>query len=81
MIRRFLPEQPPAAWSAEQVVEFMLEKIDEADFYILCPHNDVDRELDNKRMEWAMGDLIHNRPALSRWHPDCEEEYAAFERS
>ncbi|MEM8496693.1 MAG: SDR family NAD(P)-dependent oxidoreductase [Pseudomonadota bacterium] len=81
MIRRFVPEQPPAAWSAEQVVEFMLEKIAQEDFYILCPDNDVDRELDNKRMEWAMGDLIHNRPALSRWHPDYEEEYAAFEQN
>ncbi len=81
MIRRFLPEQPPSAWTAEQVVDFMLEKIDLGDFYILCPDNDVDRELDNKRMEWAMGDLIHNRPALSRWHPDYEEEYAAFENA
>ncbi len=81
MIRRFMPEQPPAAWSPEQVVDFMLEKINQGDFYILCPDNDVDRDLDNKRMEWAMGDLIHNRPALSRWHPDYEGEYAAFEKT
>lgn len=80
MIRKFMPEQPPAAWSADQVVGFMLEKIGQGDFYILCPDNDVDRKLDNRRMEWAMGDLIHNRPALSRWHPDYEQEYRAFEQ-
>ena len=81
MIRAFLPEQPAAAWSADQVVSFMLERIEAGDFYILCPDNDVDRALDNKRMEWAMGDLIHNRPALSRWHPEFADEYNAFEQS
>lgn len=81
MIRRFIPEQPAGAWTADQVVDFMLEKVAQGDFYILCPDNDVNRDLDNKRMEWAMGDLIHNRPALSRWHPDYAEEYNRFENS
>jgi hypothetical protein len=27
-------------------------------------------------MAWAIGDIIENRPALSRWHPDYK---AAFE--
>ena len=36
------------------------------------------REMDNRRMEWAMGDLIHNRPALSRWHPDFKDAFEAF---
>ncbi|MFK8020416.1 MAG: SDR family NAD(P)-dependent oxidoreductase [Pseudomonadales bacterium] len=78
MIRRFMPDKPPAAWTAEQVVEFMLEKIDLGDFYILCPDNDVNRDMDNRRMEWAMGDLIYNRPALSRWHEDYEDDYREF---
>jgi NAD(P)-dependent dehydrogenase (short-subunit alcohol dehydrogenase family) len=77
MIRRFLPDRPEGAWSPEQVVAFMLESIASGDFYILCPDNDVSREMDNKRMAWAMGDLIENRPPLSRWHPDFQ---AAFER-
>ena len=38
----------------------------------------VDRETDNKRMAWAMGDLIENRPALSRWHPDYAEAFDKF---
>ena len=78
MMKRFLPEKPESAWTPQQVVDFMLTSIDNGDFYILCPDNDVDRETDNKRMQWAMGDLIDNRPALSRWHPDYEEAFAQF---
>jgi hypothetical protein len=47
----------------------MLARIERGDFYILCPDNDVPRAVDEKRMAWAMGDVIENRPALSRWHP------------
>ena len=70
-------EKPPAAWTAQQVVDFMLDAIDRGDFYILCPDNDVTRPTDEKRMAWAMGDVIENRPALSRWHPDYAEAFAA----
>jgi NAD(P)-dependent dehydrogenase (short-subunit alcohol dehydrogenase family) len=78
MIRRFLPEQPAGAWSPEQVVTYMVEAIGRGDFYILCPDNDTPRDVDNKRMAWAMGDLIENRPALSRWHPDYEKAFEDF---
>ncbi|MFI4976437.1 MAG: SDR family NAD(P)-dependent oxidoreductase [Caulobacterales bacterium] len=71
-------EKPPGAWTADQVVEFMLERLAAGDFYILCPDNDVTREMDNARMEWAMGDLIQNRPPLSRWHADYKDAFAAF---
>ncbi len=47
------------------------------DFYILCPDNEVTREIDNKCIQWADDDLIRNRPPLSRWHPDQEFEEAA----
>ncbi len=69
--------KPAAAWTAEQVVDFMLESLARGDFYILCPDNDVERATDEKRMLWAIGDIVENRPALSRWHPDYKE---AFER-
>jgi NAD(P)-dependent dehydrogenase (short-subunit alcohol dehydrogenase family) len=72
------PEKPPAAWTAAQVVEFMLEGLANKDFYILCPDNDVDRATDEKRMRWASDDIIKNRPALSRWHPDYKAEFEAF---
>ena len=30
------------------------------------------------RILWAAVDLVENRPALSRWHPDYGERFAAF---
>ena len=78
MISRFIPEQPPGAWTADQTVAFMLERLSEGDFYILCPDNDVTREIDAKRIQWSADDLIRNRPALSRWHPDYKDAFEAF---
>ena len=78
MTARRMAEKPPAAWTPEQVVDFMLERMAAGDFYILCPDNDVTRQIDNARMTWAMQDLTQNRPPLSRWHPDYAEAFAAF---
>ncbi|HPG22299.1 MAG TPA: SDR family NAD(P)-dependent oxidoreductase [Amaricoccus sp.] len=71
-------EKPAGAWTPEQTVDFMLARLEAGDFYILCPDNDVPRGLDEKRIAWAAGDVIENRPALSRWHPDWAEAFAAF---
>ncbi|HEY2750379.1 SDR family NAD(P)-dependent oxidoreductase [Phenylobacterium sp.] len=78
MMTARMPEKPPAAWTPEEVVEFMLASLAKDDFYILCPDNDVTRAADEKRMAWAMGDLVENRPALSRWHPDWKDRFEAF---
>ena len=71
-------EKPPGAWTPEQTVDFMIRSLEAGDFYILCPDNDVPRRLDERRMQWAIGDIVENRPALSRWHPDYAEAFAAF---
>jgi NAD(P)-dependent dehydrogenase (short-subunit alcohol dehydrogenase family) len=71
-------EKPAAAWTAEQTVDFMIERLDAGDFYILCPDNDVPRPLDERRILWAAGDIVENRPPLSRWHPEFAEAFAAF---
>jgi len=71
-------EKPVAAWTPDQVVDFMLERLDAGDFYILCPDNDVPRALDERRILWAAGDIIENRPPLSRWHPDYAGAAKAF---
>ncbi|RUU09819.1 SDR family NAD(P)-dependent oxidoreductase [Mesorhizobium sp. M7A.T.Ca.TU.009.01.3.2] len=71
-------EKPAGAWTGELVVDFMLESLTRGDFYILCPDNEAARPLDEKRMAWAIGDIIENRPALSRWHPDHKDSFAAF---
>jgi NAD(P)-dependent dehydrogenase (short-subunit alcohol dehydrogenase family) len=70
-------EKPAGAWTPEETVDFMLKGLAAGDFYILCPDNDVTAEMDKKRIAWAAGDLIENRPALSRWHPDFKD---AFDR-
>jgi NAD(P)-dependent dehydrogenase (short-subunit alcohol dehydrogenase family) len=71
-------EKPASAWPAEQVVEFLLESLARGDFYVLCPDNAVDRATDERRIRWAADDIIRNRPALSRWHPDFEQAFARF---
>ncbi|MDH6146997.1 MULTISPECIES: SDR family NAD(P)-dependent oxidoreductase [Paraburkholderia] len=71
-------EKPAAAWTPEQTVDFMIERLGAGDFYILCPDNDVPRSLDERRILWAAGDIVENRPALSRWHPDYEQAFAAY---
>ena len=71
-------ERPAGAWTPEQTVDFMLARLEAGDFYILCPDNDVPRALDERRILWAAGDVVENRPALSRWHPDHAAAFAAL---
>ena len=78
MIARFIPQKPPGAWTPEQVVDQMVESLGRGDFYILCPDGDTPAELDHRRILWNAEDIIRNRPALSRWHPDFAAEYEAF---
>ncbi|RPD56097.1 NAD(P)-binding protein [Lentinus tigrinus ALCF2SS1-6] len=71
-------EKPPGAWTAEETVLYMLEKVRQGKFYILCPDNETRREVDQLRIMWGAGDVAEGRPALSRWHRDYKalfEEY------
>lgn len=70
-------DKPAGAWTAAQTVDFMLERLAAGDFYILCPDNEVNRELDERRILWAAGDIVENRPPLSRWHPKYAEAFKA----
>ena len=81
MIKRFVKEKPPGAWLPEQVADFLFDSLARGDFYILCPDNDVTRELDEKRILWNTYDMIENRPALSRWNPAFAAEFEAFMKS
>jgi len=78
MISGFVPTQPPGATTAEATVDFMLASLKADDFYIICPDGETDRTTDEKRIQWTADDIIKNRPALSRWHPDYEADFAAF---
>ncbi|KAI0354789.1 NAD-P-binding protein [Trametes cingulata] len=71
-------EKPAGAWSAQETVLYMLDKVRQGQFYILCPDNETRREVDQLRIMWAAGDIAEGRPALSRWHKDYKaifEEY------
>jgi hypothetical protein len=81
MTSRGRTEKPPGAWTPDQVVDMLIDGMNRGDFYIICPDNDVTREIDNRRILWAAQDITQNRPALSRWHPDYNEAFEQFLRS
>ncbi|KAF6747975.1 hypothetical protein DFP72DRAFT_585209 [Ephemerocybe angulata] len=71
-------EKPRGAWTPEDTVLYMLDKVREGDFYILVPDNETKKEVDQLRIMWGAADIAENRPALSRWHPSYKplfEEY------
>ncbi|KIK69951.1 hypothetical protein GYMLUDRAFT_67203 [Collybiopsis luxurians FD-317 M1] len=71
-------EKPAGAWTPEETVLYMLDKVRAGDFYVLVPDNETRRELDELRIMWSAGDIAEGRPALSRWHKDYKalfEEY------
>ena len=78
MISAFIPEKPEFAATTEETVDYFMEALKRDEFYILCPDNETNREIDEKRIQWAADDIIKNRPAMSRWHPDYQEEFEAF---
>ena len=70
--------KPDAAWTAGQVVDFMLAGMAAGDFYLLCPDNAVTRRMDELRILWAAQDITQNRPPLSRWHKDWKAAFADY---
>jgi NAD(P)-dependent dehydrogenase (short-subunit alcohol dehydrogenase family) len=78
MTARRLPEKPPGAWTPDQVVDVAMAGIARGDFYLWCEDNETPRALDEKRVLWNAQDIIENRPALSRWHPDWKDRFDRF---
>jgi NAD(P)-dependent dehydrogenase (short-subunit alcohol dehydrogenase family) len=75
-----IEEKPPGAWSAEETVLFMLDRVRTGDFYILVPDNETRREIDQLRMLWATGDVVEGRPALSRWDQTYKSMFDEYVR-
>jgi NAD(P)-dependent dehydrogenase (short-subunit alcohol dehydrogenase family) len=71
-------EKPAGAWTADQVVERMISAVERGEFYVYCPDNAVNEELDALRLQWSVGDIIEKRPALSRWHPEWKDKFEAY---
>jgi len=78
MTRPGATEKPPGAWLPDQVIDMLISGMNQGDFYILCPDNEVTRDIDNRRILWAAQDITENRPALSRWHPDYKAAFETF---
>jgi NAD(P)-dependent dehydrogenase (short-subunit alcohol dehydrogenase family) len=78
MTSRGRAEKPAGAWTPDQVIDMLVEAMAAGDFYVLCPDNEVTREVDVRRIQWAAGDITENRPALSRWHPDYKTAFEKF---
>lgn len=62
------------AWAPEQVADFLYKKMSEDKFYAICPDNEVTEETDKKRMLYSVGDVVYERPPLSRWREDWKEK-------
>jgi NAD(P)-dependent dehydrogenase (short-subunit alcohol dehydrogenase family) len=71
-------EPQQGAWMPEQVVDYMVEALGRDDFFIVCPDGETTSDMDRKRILWNALDIVHNRPALSRWHPAHKEAFAEF---
>jgi NAD(P)-dependent dehydrogenase (short-subunit alcohol dehydrogenase family) len=76
--RNGVAEKPAGAWLPDQVIDLLIEGMQRGDFYILCPDNDVTPAIDHRRIRWAADDIVRNRPALSRWHPEYKAAFEAF---
>jgi NAD(P)-dependent dehydrogenase (short-subunit alcohol dehydrogenase family) len=81
MTARGRSEKPPGAWTPDQVIDMLVEGMAHGDFYILCPDNEVTREIDNRRIIWAAQDITQNRPPLSRWHAGYRDAFDEFLRA
>jgi hypothetical protein len=66
--------KPDGAWSADQVADYMYAKMKDKKFYILCPDFQVTEQTDKKRMMWSVGDIVNERPPLTRWREEYKEE-------
>lgn len=76
---RGVDEKPAGAWTADQVVDYLVDSINCGRFYIICPDNEVSSEDDAKRILWAAGDMVHDRTPLSRWDPAYADAFVEFE--
>ncbi|KAI1162650.1 hypothetical protein F5B18DRAFT_623082 [Nemania serpens] len=71
-------EKPAAAWTPEQVVDYLEAKMAQGQFWVLCPDNDVTEDTDRRRILWNADDAVLGRPPLSRWRSEYKGEFQAW---
>lgn len=69
----------PGAWMPDQVVDYLMRKLGEGAFYIVCPDNETSEAQDRSRILWGAEDITEGRPALSRWHPEWQSKFSRKE--
>ncbi|KAF9046342.1 hypothetical protein BJ165DRAFT_1346103 [Panaeolus papilionaceus] len=72
--------KPAGAWTPEETVLYMLDKVRQGDFYVIVPDNETKREVDQLRIMWAAADVAEGRPALSRWHANWKSLFEEYMR-
>lgn len=72
-------EHQPGAWLPAQVVEKMFTHLARNSFYILCPDNEVTAKMDRKRVLWSARDIVDDRPAMSRWSGEHDQDLERYE--
>lgn len=70
--------KPAGAWTPEETVLYMLDRVRSGDFYIVCPDNETRKEVDQLRIMWGAADIAEGRPALSRWHQDYKALFQEY---
>jgi len=68
-------EKPAGAWTPEQTVDFMIERVEAGDFTSCARTTMCRRRLDERRISLGGGRHRRKPPALSRWHPDYAEAW------
>ena len=68
------------AWMPDETIDYLLARIADGKFYIICPDNDVTEEMDRKRLAWAAGDILERDVPLSRWEQTgkFKQEFAEY---
>ncbi len=62
-------DHPDGAWFPDQVSAFMWDSVEQGDFYILCPDNEVTTDMDHRRIRWGLRTLsrtAHRSPVDTR---------------
>src|SRR4029077_13409496 len=62
MTARGRTEKPPGSWTPDQVIDVLVERMGNGDFYIICPDKDGTPDIDNSRLLWGAEDIIRKHP-------------------
>lgn len=73
-----LETKPDGAWTPQESISYMLDRVRQGEFYIIGPDNETSKEVDQLRIIWSARDIAEGRPPLSRWHEDYRPMFQKF---